>query len=185
MSQKILTCALAIAVLLIAGTAGQVFAGGPMCAPPMCGPNFCPPPMCPPPMCVVPPPRCCPPACAPRRCKPNPLAQICRGAFGLVTGVIALPFKVVDCMINSLCCPPKCGPRPRCGPPRMACMPPITVPPYILGPPPGAMYGAGRHRPMGFGHGAPRRFSPMAKGEKSAGITFMAVADDGFFGSYW
>jgi hypothetical protein len=187
MSHKILTCALAVAVLFC--VAGQVSAGGPVCAPPMCGPNYCMPQMCPPPMPIcrpvmcAPPPRCCPPPCRPRACGPNPLAQICKGAFALVTGVIALPFKVVDSMINSLCCPPKCCP-PRCGPPRMACAPPICVPPYILGPVPGMAYGM-RHRPVGFGQGAPRRFSPMAKAKKSADITFMAVANDGFFGAYW
>lgn len=185
MTQKILTCALAVAVLLC--VAGQVSAGGPMCAPPMCGPNYCMPPMCAPPMPVCrpvmcAPPRCGPPPCGPRMCKPNPLAQICKGAFALVTGVIALPFKVVGSVINSLCCPPRCCP-PRCGPPRMACVP-ISVPRFILGPPPGMAYGP-RHRPMGFGHGAPRRFSPMAKAKKSADITFMAVASDGFFGAYW
>ncbi len=185
MSQKNLTCALAVALLLIAAAVGQVNAGGP-CAPPMCGPNYCVPQMCPPPMMVCPPPRCAPPPCCPPQCKPNPLAQICNGAVSLVTGVIALPFKVADCLINSLRCPPRCGPRPVCGPPRMACVPPISVPPYILGPPPGMPpYGVGRHRPMGFGHGAPRRFSPMAQGEKAAGLTFMAVSDEGFFGTYW
>ncbi len=194
MSQKFLTCALAVTVLLIAAAAGQVNAGGP-CAPPMCGPNYCLPQMCPPPMPVCAPPMCAPPPCGPPmcapppcppRCKPNPLAQICKGAFSLVTGVIALPFAVADCLIDSMRCAPRCGPRPVCGPPRMACAPPICVPPYILGPPPGmAPYGMMGHRPMGFGHGAPRRFSPMARGEKTAGMTFMAESGDGFFGTYW
>jgi len=185
MSQKLLTCALAVTVLLIAAAAGQVSAGGP-CAPPMCGPNYCVPQMCPPPMMVCPPPACAPPPCGPPRCKPNPLTQICKGAFSLVTGVIALPFAVADCLIDSLrCCAPSCGPRPVCGPPRMACAPPISVPPYILGPPPGMHPYGMRHRPMGFGHGAPRRFSPMAQGKKNAGATFMAESGDGFFGAYW
>ncbi|MFH1116611.1 MAG: hypothetical protein V1792_22075 [Pseudomonadota bacterium] len=179
MSKKYLTCASAVVVLLIAAVVGQANAGGP-CAPPMCGPNYCLPQMCPPPMCA-------PPPCGPPMCKPNPLGQICRGALDLVTGVIALPFKVADCLIDSLRCAPRCGPRPVCGPPHgMACVPPISVPPYILGPPPGMPpYAMGGHRPMGFGHGAPRRFSPMARGEKTAGLTFMAVSDDGFFGAYW
>ncbi|MDQ7781813.1 MAG: hypothetical protein RDU20_02975 [Desulfomonilaceae bacterium] len=190
MSQKLLTCALAITVLLIGAAAGQVNAGGP-CAPPMCGPNYCLPQMCPPPMMMAAPPPCgppmCPPPpCPPPRCKPNPLAQICNGAVSLVTGVIALPFKVADCLIDSLACRPKCGPRPVCGPPRIACAPPISVPPYIMGPPPGMpAYGMGHHRPMGFGHGSPRRYSPMAQKEKTARMDFMAEAGNGFFGTYW
>jgi hypothetical protein len=172
------------ASLLVLLAAVELVAGGPVCPPSGCGPALYPPMACPPPMC--PPPGYCGPPCPPPPCKPNPLAQICEGAFKVVTGVIALPFKVVDCVIDKLCCPPRCGlRRPYCPPPLAACAPPISVPPYVLGPPPGPGYGMGAPPPVGFGHRPPRKSSPMAKSEKPFEITLTAGADHGFFGAYW
>jgi hypothetical protein len=188
MSKRIVV-AFAAVVLFAAMGVYPVSAGGPVCPPMGCGPAVCPPPLCPPPAC--PPPLCCPPPrCAPPMCKENPLAMIVKGACQLVVGVVALPFKAVDCLIDGLC-RPKCGPmRVACGPPRMACAPPICVPPVVFGPgygpPPGFGYGMGRGRPMGFGQGAPRRFAPMAGKEKALPLTMIAVPNDGgVFGAYW
>jgi len=174
MSKSIVVRALYLAVLLVAIAAVQVSAGGPVCPPPMC-----PPPMCgPAPMCA--PPLCGPPPCAPR-CEENPLAQICRGAFRLVAGVIALPFRVVGCVAQSICPPQRCGPPlVACGPPPM-CLPPVCGP---MGPP-AFGYGRGVGRPVGFGGGAPKRFAPMAEKNKPLPLTLIAGPNDGVFGGYW
>lgn len=185
MTRRLFVRVFMVVALLVAASALPVAAGGPVCPPPGCGPIVCAPPLCPPPLCVPPrcgPPRCGPPRCAPYPCKPNPLAQICEGAVRLVKGVVALPFKVVGCVVNSLSCPPRCCPKPVCRPPRMACAPPICVPPYIFGPPVGYMP---PRPPVGFGHRAPRRFSPMAHKQKAVQITLMAGPGEGFFGAYW
>lgn len=178
--RRVSIIATAAAVLVMAG-AVDLFAGGPVCPPMGCGPVMGPPMVCPPPMC--PPVKYCGPPCPPPLCKPNPLAQIFDGAINVLTGVIALPFKVVDCVIDKLCCPPKCGPaRPYCPPP-VACGPPMAVPPFVMGPAPG--YGMGHGAPVGFGHRPPKKFSPMARKEKPMEITLTAGADQGFFGAYW
>lgn len=179
---------LLISAVLIAAWTLSVWAGGPVCPPSGCGPAYCPPPMCMPPACPPPmcaPPVCPPPTCGPPPCKPNPLAQICEGAFRLVTGVIALPFKAVGCMVEMGRCKPRCGYPPAACPP-VACAPPISVPPYILGPAPMGCYGMGPGvPPVGLGQRPPRRFSPMAKKKAPVEMTLMAGADEGFFGAYW
>ncbi|MBM3300369.1 MAG: hypothetical protein FJY85_10480 [Deltaproteobacteria bacterium] len=186
MTRRHFAYTLTVAVLLVGAAAVELFAGGPIYPPVGCPPAVCPPMACPPPMC--PPPGYCGPPCPPPPCKPNPLAQICEGAFKVVTGVVALPFRLVDCVIDKLSCPPRYGPpRPYCPPPMAACAPPISVPPYVLGPPPGPGYGMGMgmRPPVGFGHQPPRKFSPMAKQEKPIEITVTAGADQSFFGTYW
>ena len=123
MTKRVPVRALLIVGLLVAVCGGQALAGGPVCPPPACPPPVCAPPMmCPPPMsvcgpapvCGPPPvcgprPMCGPPPCQPPTCKPNPLAQIARGACDVVVGVVALPFRAVDCLVD-LCRRPKCGP---------------------------------------------------------------------------
>ncbi len=177
MSIRSIAMAFTVSIMLISGSLVQVSAGGPICPPPVCGPPMCAPPVCPPPVCGPPP--CCPPPI----CEPNPLAMICVGAFRLVTGVIALPFKVVDSVITHLRCGPRCCPPPMamCAPP--ACLPPMCGPAGF--PPPSMGYGMGSGRPVGFGRGAPRRFAPMAKEKNSLPLTLMAAPSEGFFGAYW
>ncbi len=192
MKARMFVGALASVLVVFAVALGPVSAGGPICkVPPMCGP----PPVCgPQPYCGPPP---CPPPCG----EPNPLAKVFTGAFRLVTGVVALPFKLVDRMIDALDCSPNtCGPpRPMCGPPPCAppvCGPPPCAPP-VCGPPPcgppvcgpvkcgpPASYGmAPQMRPTGY---APRRMSPMSKKTDSVlPSTLMASPGEGVFGSYW
>ncbi len=142
MTKRVLVRALLIVGLLVAVSGGQALAGGPVCPPPACPPPVCAPPMmCPPPMsvcgpapvCGPPPvcgprPMCGPPPCPPPKCKENPLAQIVRGACDVVVGVVALPFRAVDCLVD-LARRPKCGPPP-CGPMAM-CPPPHVSPPDV------------------------------------------------------
>jgi len=130
---------------------------------------------------------CGPPPCPPPQCKENPLAQILRGACDVVVGVVALPFRAVDCLVD-LARRPKCGPPP-CGP--MAMCPPPMSPPPMCGPPvcgpPGVGYGMGVGRPMGFGYGGPRtkkKFAPFAKKDSMA-VKLIAGSAEGVFGTYW
>lgn len=200
---SVLLRALIPAALLIALTATLVSAGGPVCPPPMCGPQPCPPPMCgpqpcPPPMCgpAMYPPPACPPPCPPRRCEDNPLAMILKGTVRLVAGAVALPFKMVDCVVNEICRPKRCYPaRPACPPPAMCppapmcappgCMPPACGPmPAYYGPPPGMGYGAPMPAPVGFGRGASYRSKPMAK-KKSLPSQLLAAPSESVFGAYW
>jgi hypothetical protein len=183
-----------ISAVLIAAWTVSALAGGPICPPRGCGPAYCPQPMCMPPACLPPmcsPPMCAPPVCPPRTCgpppcKPNPLAQICEGAFRLVAGVIALPFKVVGCMVDFGRCKPRCGYPPAACCPPVACASPISVPPYILGPSPMAGYGMGPGvPPIGLGRRPPRKFSPMAKKKGPLEMSLMAEANEAFFGAYW
>ncbi|MFH0959441.1 MAG: hypothetical protein V1897_12130, partial [Pseudomonadota bacterium] len=113
MKGKFAIGALLVVLALLTMGLAPVCAGGPVCkVPPMCGP----PPACgPQPYCGPPP---CPPPCGPPPCgQPNPVARVFSGAFRLVTGVVALPFKLVDRMIDALdCSPSQCGPPP-CAPP--------------------------------------------------------------------
>ena len=198
-----------IAVLLVC----QASAGGPVCAtprclPPMCGPQpCCPPPMCapapvcPPPMCAPAP--CAPPMCGPRMCGPkpcapqcedNPLCMIVKGTFRLVAGAVALPFKLVGCLLQGPCATPTCcPPRPACPPiamcPPPSCMPSCAPPACGMGYcPPGMGYGMGPMAPpMGFGRGVPRpMMKPMAKkGSKSLPPQLLAGPSQGLFGAYW
>jgi hypothetical protein len=181
-----------IALMCVSVSAGgpcRPPACGPVCAPPppMCGPVPCgpiPAPMiaCPPPqpMCGLPP--CAPPAC---RDKENPLAKIAKGACMVVTGVVALPFKLVDCLVEGIKGDGKCPP------PSMACAPAGCMPPPapMCGPgfgPPGVGPGMGMPRPMGMGYGArkSKRFVPFAK-EKPVSDKLLAGTPEGFFGAYW
>jgi hypothetical protein len=201
MTKRVLVRALLIVGLLVAVSGGQALAGGPVCPPPACPPPVCAPPMmCPPPMAVCGPapacgpppvcgprPVCGPPPCQPPQCKENPLAQILRGACDVVVGVVALPFRAVDCLVD-LARRPKCGPPP-CGP--MAMCPPPMCPPPMCGPPvcgpPGVGYGMGVGRPMGFGYGGPRtkkKFAPFAK-KDSVAVKLIAGSSGGVFGTYW
>jgi hypothetical protein len=171
-----ITFALVMALCGLVGIMGSALAGGPVCPPPVCGPPvFCPPPACPPPT-------CCPP---PSDCRPNPLAMILSGAVRLVTGVIALPFRVVDSVLDHV----RCGPG--CCPPRVAMCPPPLCPPPGCGPafgppPPGFGYGAmAPPPPVGFGRGVPKRYSPMVKEKNVLPLTLMAAPGEGFFGTYW
>jgi DNA helicase MCM8 len=186
----------AVLALLVMGLA-PVSAGGPVCkVPPMCGP----PPVCGPQPCCGPPP-CPPPCCGPPPCgQPNPLARVFTGAFRLVTGVVALPFKLVDRMIDALDCSPQCG-RPPCGPPPCAppmcgpppCPPPMCAAPVKCGPPvcgPGTGYppAYGMRPPpvRSMGYGTPKAMSPMSKKSGSSlPSTLMATPAEGVFGSYW
>jgi hypothetical protein len=188
MSGKVLVRFFGAIALVAVIAAGQVFAGGPICPPQGCPPPMCPPQMCPPPICAPPP--CPPPACGPPRCGPGPIAQILLGAVRLVTGVVALPFRVVDALIyGPECWPRRCRPMVACGPPPM-CPPPVCPPPMCWQPPPvscppyGYGYGMAPSRPVGFGVGAPRRFAPMAK-KKSVPSRLIAGSVDGIFGAYW
>lgn len=175
--------ALAAVLVVFALTLGPASAGGPVCkVPPMCGP----PPVCgPQPYCGPPP---CAPPCAPP-CEPNPLAKVFSGAFRLVTGVVALPFKLVDRVIDAFDCSPNpCAPpRPMCGPP--PCPPPVCAPP-VCGPPvkcapPAYGMGMAPARPMG-NYGPPRRMSPMSKkNDKVTPSSLMASPSDSVFGNYW
>ncbi|MDD3472190.1 MAG: hypothetical protein PHS86_05355 [Syntrophaceae bacterium] len=191
MKMRLLVSVLVVGLLVVAISA-PTFAGGPICKPPMCAP----PPMC------GPQPMCGPPPCPPPSCEPGPLKKIFSGAFNIVTGVIGLPFKIVDKMIDCFDCgPASCGPKMTCGPaalvppvvcaPIIKCAPPACAPP-ICGPPacgpmPTAPYGVGYRPPvksMGYGHGAPMRMSPMSKNEKAAN-NLLAAPNDGVFGSVW
>lgn len=185
----------AIGLLLALGVT-QVLAGGPcrpVCPPPMCGPSMCPPPMCgpapcPPPMCG---PAACPPPCPPpRTCEMNPLKMILTGTVRLVAGAVALPFRLVDCVVTEICrpkaCRPPACPPPMCGP--APCAPPVCPPP-MCGPGYGAPvgYGMGAMPPptsMGMGKGAPRHFKPMAK-KSSVKTKLFADQSEGIFGNYW
>jgi hypothetical protein len=182
MNKKVLLYIVAAAGLLIVVAAMPASAGGPVCPPPYCGP----PPVCAPPVCG-PPPMCPPPMCAPR-CRENGLSLILRGCCKLVVGVIALPFKVVDCLVSGPICPPKCRPRPRlaCGPPPF-CPPVGMCPPWQPMPrfcPPAYGCGMAPGMPVGFGHGAPRGFAPMVK-KNSVPAKLLAGSMDGIFGTYW
>ncbi len=200
--------AVAFAGLLLVAVAADLFAGGPVCPPPVCGPppmcgapSFCPPPMCPPqvgfmpPMYATqcpppcPPPTCGPPPmCCPPRCRVNPLAKVLVKTCELVASVVALPFRVVDCIVSPLCDPP-CGPRrmaAACPPP--ACGPVDMCPPG--GPafgPPGPMYGGPAMTPVRYRPGTPQRFLPMnakaKKGREAQGL--LALRIEGVFGTYW
>jgi hypothetical protein len=203
MSKPTLLRAVAIAGILITLGVVQAAAGGPVCPPMKCPPPMCyPPAPCPPPMCG-PQPMCGPPPCPPPRCRPGALSKICSGTWNLVTGVIALPFDAIDCLLNK--CVRRCGPPPMCGPvascpPPMCapplcpppCPPPVCMPTKCMPPPcgpayypPGMMgYGIGPGRPVGAGYGAPRRFRPFAK-KKGHRIRVFAEHDQGFFGAYW
>ena len=159
-----------VALCLTVMIAPMASAGGPVC----------PPPLCPPPMCAPPP--CPPPACPPPSCGPHPIAAILSGALRVVTGVIALPFRVVDSVIDHL----RCGPR-FCPPPVAMCPPPLCPPP-MCGPAgcpvPALGYGMMPPRPVGMGRGVPRRFAPMAK-ETVLPMMLYAAPAEGFFGTYW
>ena len=174
----------ALAVVLVVVAFGPVSAGGPVCkVPPMCGPPMCAPPPC------GPQPYCCPPPCPPPCCRPNPIGQVFSGAFRLVTGVVALPFKLVDRMIDALDCNP-CGPRPMCGPPPCpppSCCPPPCPPPVCgpvkCGPP--ACYGMAPAMRPAYG-GQRRMMSPMSKKINSTlPSTLMASPSAGVFGNFW
>jgi len=205
MNNKVLTPFLIVVGLLVM-TAGQALAGGPicpppMCPPPMCGPPaYCPPPMCGPPVCMpmkvrpprmcpppCPPPMCGPPPCAPRCDREGPLARLLKGAVRLVAGVVSLPFRVVDRLIGGPCSPQRLGRRHRV----MACAPPVCAPMGVYGPwrpmpryrAPAYGFGMAPGRPVGAGHGAPRRFVPFAKKSVPAGLVASSV--DGIFGAYW
>jgi hypothetical protein len=170
---------LALAGLLVALAVIQVSAGGPVCPPPACPPMVCGPPPCAPPMCA-PMPACPPPSCAPYR--ENPLKKIARGTLDLVTGVIALPFCILDSIAEN--CTRKCGPQPMCGP--MAACPPAPCPPAVCPPPMcGPSYGPpAMGRPVGFGRGVPRKLAPFAK-DKPVSERLLAVQEQPFFGNYW
>jgi hypothetical protein len=174
--------------LMLTLTVAQVSAGGPVCPPRGCPPPMCAPPMmCAPPVC--PPPACAPPSCGPRPCPPpgckeNPLAAVVKGAVRLVAGAVALPFKMVDCLLEEMCAPRCCPPGP--GPCRVAsaCPPPCPPPacgpsPCFPGPVPGMM-----PAPRGFRPGPARKFVPFAE-KTSAKIRLMAGPPDGLFGNYW
>jgi hypothetical protein len=186
---------LLVASALLALTCVSVSAGGPVCRPPACGPVCAPPPMCGPmPICgpapcpplaaCLPPKPVCGPPCPPPECKENPLAKIFKGTTMLVSGVISLPFKLVDCLIEGISGPSKCQP------PRMACAPaPCAPPPPMCGPAPcapGMGYGMGMPRPMGMGYGRPKSkpFVPFAA-EKSVPDKLLAGPPEGFFGAFW
>lgn len=189
----------------------SVSAGGP-CRPPACGPICVPPPMCgpapcgpipapvmacppPQPMCGPPPcgpvvkcaapqPVCGPPPCPPPACKDkeNPLAKIAKGACMVVTGVVSLPFKLVDCLVEGI--------KDGCPAPRTACAPAGCMPPApMCGPgfcPPGVGPGMGMPRPMGMGYGArkSKRFVPFAK-KNSVSDGLVAGMPEALLGSYW
>ncbi|MGC8659747.1 MAG: hypothetical protein ACP5U1_11790 [Desulfomonilaceae bacterium] len=183
----------ALALVLVVVAFGPVSAGGPVCkVPPMCGP----PPMCAPPACG-PQPYCCPPPCPPPCCGPNPIGRVFSGAFRLVTGVVALPFRVVDRMIDALDCNP-CGPKPMCCPPPSCCPPPC--PPPVCGPvkccPPPACgpaaccpppcYGMAPGMGPAYGRGHRRMMSPMSKKmNSSVPSTLMASPNAGIFRNFW
>lgn len=181
MKARLLVSVLVVGLFVVT-IAAPTFAGGPICRPPMCAP----PPMC------GPQPMCGPPPCPPPSCEPGPLTKIFSGAFNIVTGVIGLPFKVVDKLIDCFdCSPPSCGPRMACGPaavvPPVVCAPIIKCAPPVCGPMPPA-YGMG-YRPMpsksmGYGQGAPVRMSPMSRTDK-ASDNLLAAPNDGVFGSVW
>ena len=196
----------AVLGLLAMGLA-SVSAGGPMCGPPPCVIGLVekystPPPVCGPPPCVIalekystPPPMCGPPPCSPPCCgpppcgQPNPLARVFTGAFRVVTGVVTLPFKLVDRMIDAMDCSPQCG-RPPCGPPPCAppmCGPPPSPPP-LCGPTKCYTPAYGMRPPpvRSKGYGTPRGMSPMSKKSGSSlPSTLMATPAEGFLGSYW
>lgn len=163
----IVVCGVFIAMCIILVSVPVVSAGGPVCPPPMCAPPPCPPPMCPPPMCAQ-----------PTGARPHPLATVLSGALRAVTGVIALPFRVVDSVIDHL----RCGPR-FCPPSTAMCPPPVCGP--SGGPIPAMGYGMmPPPRPFGTGRGVPRRYSPMAK-ETVLPIMLYATPGEGFFGTFW
>ena len=120
------------------------------------------------------------------------LTKIFSGAFNIVTGVIGLPFKVVDKLIDCFdCSPPACGPRMACGPaaivppvvcaPIIKCAPPVCAPP-VCGPMPA--YGRPMPSKMGYGNSAPVRMSPMSKSAKGSD-SLLAAPNEGVFGSVW
>lgn len=191
----------AVSLLLVIGFSSPSFAGGPICGPKMCPPAMCAP-MCAPPVCAppmamnpcMPPAPCAPPACQPPTCGPakvgceeGPLEKVFKGACMLVTGVVALPFKLVDCMFGGSNCPPKtarCGYErmpAACGP-TMACMPPMCAPMPCY---PGIGCGVPGGMPVGFGYGAPRskKFRPFA--ENNGLPISVAAGPQTIFGSYW
>ena len=186
MKARLLVSVLMVGIMLMAISA-PTFAGGPVCKPPMC-----PPPMC------GPQPMCGPPPCPPPSCEPGPLTKIFSGAFNIVTGVIGLPFKVVDKLIDCFdCSPPACGPKMACGPaaivppvvcaPIIKCAPPVCAPPMCAPPVCGPMPAYGRPMPtksMGYGNSAPVRMSPMSKSAKDSD-SLLAVPNEGVFGSVW
>jgi hypothetical protein len=187
MSKLTLLRAIAIAGILIAFGVVHAAAGGPVCPPMKCPPPMCaPPPPCPPPVCG-PEPMCGPPPCPPPKCGPGALSKICSGTWNLVTGVIALPFEAIDCLLDKTI--RKCGPVAMCPPP---CPPPMCPPPVCMPPacgpamcPPGMMgYGVGPGRPVGAGYGAPRKFRPFAN-KKANRVKLVAEQDQGVFGTYW
>jgi len=189
MSKKTLLGAVVIAGMLIVVGVLQAAAGGPVCPPMKCPPPMCgPPPPCPPPMCG-------PPPCPPPQCREGALSKIFGGAWNLVTGVIALPFDALDCLLENcarrcgpppLCGPRVCGPPPVCGP-IAKCLPPPCMPPPC-GPafcPPGMLgYGIGPGRSVGAGYSAPRRFRPFTS-KKAHPVKLLAEQNQGFFGAYW
>lgn len=172
----------------------------PMCGPPVmacppmpCGPvpfiprvASCPPPMCgPKPVCGPPP---CRPACPPRkRCGPNPVAKVIASAVGLTCDVIALPFRLLDCMASKMAC----GRKRYCRPAPPPCPPPLRgfVPgcgPFFMPPKPAPRMGRHprmMHGPAPVRHVAPMRMPPMAK-KKSKKPILMADNPDGF-SSLW
>lgn len=184
----------AVSLLLVMCFSSLLFAGGPICGPKMCPPPMCAP-MCAPPACAPPmamspcmPPSCQPPMCGPARsgCEEGPLEKVFKGACMLVTGVVSLPFKLVDCMFGGSNRPPRtarCGydQMPACGP-TMACMPPMCAPTPCY---PGIGCGVPGGTPMGFGYGAPRskKFRPFAE-NKGLPISIATVPQT-IFGSYW
>jgi hypothetical protein len=192
----VMTALLATMLVCQASAGGPICAPPPSCMPPMCAPQPCaPPPLCgPPPMCA---PRMCgPKPCPPPVCEDNPLAMILKGTCRLVAGVVALPFKIVGCLLNSNspCAKPACYPRPVC-PPMAMCPPPMCPPPMCMPQgcgmgccPPGMGYGMGAMAPsFGYGRGVPRQMmKPMAKKEKkSLPQQLLAGPSDGLFGAYW
>lgn len=181
MKAKLLVSVL-VAGFMIMAIVAPTFAGGPVCKAPMCAP----PPMC------GPQPMCGPPPCPPPSCEPGPLTKIFSGAFNMVTGIIGLPFKVVDKLIDCFdCAPPSCGPKMACGPaaivPPVVCAPIIKCAPPACGPMPcGPMPAYGRPMPskMGYAPAPPVRMSPMSKSGK-ASDNLLAAPNDGVFGSVW
>ena len=180
MKRSVLALALSMAALLVAMSSLQVSAA-PVCPPPTCGPSMCAPSMCAPmgPMqyrpvkckpVACPPPPMCPPVsgqfgCYQPPCKPNPFGAICRGTFGLVTGVLSFPFKVLGSILApGRCKPDPCG-RPPC-PPVQQCGMPMPCPPVKCAPP-----SCGPPQPQcsprGYGYGMPRPMRPMRYGPYS------------------
>jgi hypothetical protein len=212
MKRSVFALALSMAALLVAMTGLQASAA-PVCPPPTCAPTMCAPSACQPmmtqPMCGPMPMKCKPPACAPPPmcgptggqlgcypppCKPNPFGAICRGTFGLVTGVLSFPFKVIGSIFTpgnckpDPCRRPPCPPIQQCGipqcPPPTKCGPPAYCPPPQC--PPSYGYGMRQPmRPMRRGPYGNPGFVPFSKKGKSAPTSYIARGSEGASSSTW